>query len=151
MKKEVLQSIKVTALALILAFSINYVVAWTGPTTNPPPDSGSKNVDGPITVGDNIGGKNQVKLGGVNLGKPTSIGKVTDPLTVTTDLGTITAGLDVDGFTLSKGAFIKGLSIISPASNSYKYDKELFKILDSSWDTTDPVFSVDTRKGADTS
>ncbi|MCC6323981.1 hypothetical protein IT400_04290, partial [Candidatus Nomurabacteria bacterium] len=42
-------------------------------------------------------------------------------------------------------------SIISPASNSYKYDKELFKILDSSWDTTDPVFSVDTRKGADTS
>lgn len=138
MKKELLQSIKVIALGLILAFGINFAIAWTGPTAAP---TGS-NVEGPITVGDNIGGKNQVKLGGVNFGKTVSIGKVTD----TTGKNVV---LDVNGFSYTKGIANLGLVSVYPSGFSQGPDGQLFEVFGTDFDFNpdSAVFAVDTSNG----
>ncbi len=138
MKKELLQSIKVIALGLILAFGINFAIAWTGPTAAP---TGS-NVEGPITVGDNIGGKNQVKLGGVNFGKTVSIGKVTD----TTGKNVV---LDVNGFSYTKGIANLGLVSVYPSGFGNGPDGQLFEVFGTDFDFNpdSAVFAVDTSNG----
>ena len=56
--KNVIQSLKVIALGLILAFGISYAFAWTAPTSNPP----AGNVAAPI----NVSGSAQIKSGALS-------------------------------------------------------------------------------------
>ncbi|MEK7558667.1 MAG: hypothetical protein AAB507_02460 [Patescibacteria group bacterium] len=59
LKKDLLQSLKTLALALILSIGVSYVYAWTGPTATPP----NANSTPPI----NASGVNQVKSGGLGV------------------------------------------------------------------------------------
>jgi hypothetical protein len=58
MKKDILQTFKITLLALVVTLGVNYVFAWTGPTAAPP----ANNTPTPI----NVGTSDQVKNGGLS-------------------------------------------------------------------------------------
>ncbi|MEK7581737.1 MAG: hypothetical protein AAB488_00160, partial [Patescibacteria group bacterium] len=56
-KKEILQSLKTLALALILSVGVSYVYAWGAPAGDPSPEN---NTPAPV----NVGGVDQVKVAG---------------------------------------------------------------------------------------
>ncbi|KKS48188.1 MAG: hypothetical protein UV12_C0002G0037 [Candidatus Nomurabacteria bacterium GW2011_GWC2_42_20] len=62
--KNIIQALKVVALALILSFGISYVYAWTAPTMTPP----NGNVSAPI----NTSSTAQTKSGGLTVGSITA-------------------------------------------------------------------------------
>ena len=58
--RDLIQSLKTIALALILALGLNFAMAWTGPTGAPP----ANNTSAPVNVSNTA----QIKSGGLWLG-----------------------------------------------------------------------------------
>lgn len=88
---------KLTVLAALLTvvLTVNYLRAWTGPTTPPPPDPTSTNVAAPL----NVSGVEQTKVGNLNLnGGVVANGGVSAPILLST------GGMYSDGLAYYFGA-----------------------------------------------
>jgi hypothetical protein len=88
MKQSFLNSIKISALTLIIGLGVSAVSAWTAPTVNPPATGTVKSPSGdtakPVAAAINLSIFDQIKRGGitVNTQKPpaTADGKLVSPL-----------------------------------------------------------------------
>lgn len=82
MKQSFLNSIKITALALIIGLGVSAVSAWTAPTVNPPATgtvkSPSNDTAKPVSAAINITAFEQIKRGGITI--PTALKSLVSPL-----------------------------------------------------------------------
>lgn len=86
MRTQLLNALKVSALAVVLSFGLSYALAWTPPPANPP----ALNVEEPI----NEGSTAQTKRGALTIGSATSPASLTiaGPIGSTNDVCTSVTG-----------------------------------------------------------
>lgn len=100
MKTQLLNALKVFALALVLSFGMSYAFAWTAPAATPP----GGNVVAPI----NTSATAQIKAGPLTVGSIISGSSTTTKLSIMDTISGITTGLNVAPFYVPASTYTYG-------------------------------------------